>query len=107
MRLFERRLAAGGVTMFTTHGRWVAHRIEAVGERCGLTDAAAAALLVDARRTGSAHADDPGTTGYGVSLHTLGRLAEPLRVWRSIRLVAMAERAWDEHQDGIAVQRVG
>jgi hypothetical protein len=81
--------------VLTTHGDWVASRIE-TGEADYQLDAdGLQRLLAGYRETGFGYADYPWSPGYGVSLTTPKWLAAPAGLRRS----HFEPRAWDDHQD--------
>ena len=57
--------------------------------------------------TGSGYEDYPGQQGYGVSRSAPDWIVRELAEWQEARVVAFAEKACDDHQDVLAVQRPG
>ena len=54
--------------------------------------------------TGYGYADYENETGYGISLTSLDWSARLIQSMENVRLVLLSERAWDDHQDVLAVQ---
>ncbi|MCR9246397.1 MAG: class I SAM-dependent methyltransferase [bacterium] len=105
-RLLHRALAPEGVAVVTLHGRWVAHRMTQ-GYRYGLTDERVAAVLAKYEATGFGYATYQDSRDYGVSLSAPHWILREMHTWQQLRIVGFAERQWDNHQDVLAVQRIG
>jgi SAM-dependent methyltransferase len=105
LALFTRALATNGILLFTTCGRWVAHRL-AHGEPYDLDGQRSADLLADYRRTGFGYADYPDTEGYGLSVASPAWVVAGLQENQQLRLLTYTERGWDDHQDVIALARI-
>jgi SAM-dependent methyltransferase len=110
LRFCARHLAPGGLLVFTTHGEFVAGRIQSLADFYGLNGADIPALVQTYRQQGYAYLDYPEQPGYGVSLtapdwlRAQARDAAPL-----LREVYFRARGWDEHQDvfGFVKQATG
>ena len=99
-------LAAGGVLPFTTCGRRVAERLAAADPTYALPDDVCAQIIDDYRRVGFGYRDYPGAAGYGLSLSALPWVLEQALALGDCRVVLCRERAWDDHQDIVAVVKV-
>ncbi|MFO1076128.1 MAG: class I SAM-dependent methyltransferase [Planctomycetota bacterium] len=104
-RLFIRSLRPGGVAVVTFHGRWVEHLLRQ-GADYGLSRAQIDTVLDGHARTGFGYADYRDGGGYGVSLSSPAWVLAAIAPWPELRVVALAERQWDDHQDVLAVQRL-
>ena len=100
--LAARHLSAQGTLVVTSHGSFVAKRM--LSYTYGLTEDAARGLLADRQMHGYAFRAYPGGTSYGISLAS--------RAWfhdvfadGPLFLVRYWERAWDDHQDVLALRR--
>ena len=109
LRFFARQLAPGGLLLFTTHGEFVAGRIQALADFYGLNAADIPALVAAYRQRGHAYLDYPEQPGYGVSLTAPDWLRAQARAAGPLREVYFRARGWDEHQDvfGFVKQVVG
>ncbi len=105
-RVFSRSLAKGGLLVFTTLGRYAAYRIRQ-GEGYRLAPSDLPPLLERFEREGFAYAAYPGQRHYGICLASAAWVTARIVADPSWRLVACSERAWDEHQDVVACQRLG
>jgi SAM-dependent methyltransferase len=107
LALFDKLLSwlnPGGVLVFTSHGRHAA----SIGPQSGFYGIAEQWKRVksDFERSEFGYADYADTPGYGISLTQLYWWAGLIMSRPNMRLISMAERAWDGHQDVIAVQHV-
>lgn len=102
---FHSWLVPRGLLVFTTHGRYVAYRMEQ-GIDYGLQPGQRAELLAAFARDGFAYQDYPGSHGYGIALATPAFVTRLLLGGPDARLVAYGERSWDDHQDVVACQRI-
>lgn len=108
VRLLRRLLdwaTPDGLVVVTLHGR-TAVEFGASG-RVRYNEPDRWAHVVDGyRASGYGYADYLGWPGYGVSLTSLAWTARLVESWSDVRLVALSERAWDGHQDVLALQRL-
>jgi SAM-dependent methyltransferase len=112
LRLFARRLAPGGVAVFTTNGDYVARRMREEGATYDLPAAYVAAITDSYARTGQGYHDyprgqgyfdfHPEGRGYGVSLTAPAWVREQARLAGGLREVYFRERGWSGHQDVFA-----
>jgi SAM-dependent methyltransferase len=100
-RLFS-WLRPTGVLVMSFHGRFAAMRGPQFGSY-GL-EIEWSALLIELATKGFAYADYPNQKGYGISLSTLGWITSQVQRLEEARLVLLAERAWDDHQDVFGFQ---
>ncbi|MFK7743227.1 MAG: trans-aconitate 2-methyltransferase [Planctomycetota bacterium] len=105
-RMLARALAPGGVAVVTTHGRWVAYRMQQGHHTYNLNDAERAQILRDYEQRGFGYCDYGEQAGYGVSLSQPSWVLNELAQWWNLRVISLCERQWDRHQDVLAVQRV-
>lgn len=113
LRLFERVLAPGGVTVFTTHGRrtesWLRRGKTDIGlsieQMYGLTPLQTAGLIESFKRCGFAYVDYASQQGYGISVSSLSVVIQLIQRFTDLRVVACLEHGWDEHQDVVACSK--
>jgi SAM-dependent methyltransferase len=99
-------LHAGGLLVATLHGRR-AVELAATGRLTYIDSDRWATVLRGFREHGYGYAPYPGTPGYGVSLTAPAWSASLVASSPDLRLVALSERVWDDHQDALVVQRTG
>jgi SAM-dependent methyltransferase len=93
----------GGLVIATLHGR-TAVDLAASGK---MTYSASWETILEGwRRDGYGYADHPDSPGYGISLTSMAWTAALVASWPDVRLVALAERAWDHHHDVVSLQKV-
>ena len=105
-RLLVRSLQPNGVAVVTFHGRWAAYLMQQ-GKNYGLSPAETKTVLQGYAANGFGYADYSSSSGYGVSLSSPAWLMSGLQEWQQLRFVALAERQWDDHQDVLAIQKIG
>ncbi|MCA8950659.1 MAG: class I SAM-dependent methyltransferase [Planctomycetes bacterium] len=105
-QLVMRSLRPQGVAVITFHGRWSAYRMQ-TGKNYGLPRARVEQILASYAATGFGYADYENGTGYGVSLNSPAWLIGEVQAWQELRIVALCERQWDDHQDVLVVQAMG
>ena len=98
-------LTTGGVVAFTTCGRRVAERLAAEDATYALPADIGAQIIDDYRRSGFGYRDYPGATGYGLLLSSLSWALDHALALPGYRVVLCRERAWDDHQDLVAIVR--
>ena len=116
LRFFESHLAAGGVLVFSTHGRQTAEVLDA-----GWTNPAdpdvrtppfallpdeAKGVLKDFRETGFGYQKYPFHEEYGFSLSRPDWVAGRILGHPSLRLLLLTEAGWGGHQDIVACVKV-
>lgn len=104
-RLVIRSLRPGGIAVVTFHGRWAEYLLR-TGNPYSLSRDQTEALLDSHAKTGFGYVDYQGQSGYGISLSSPAWVLAAIAPWPELRVVALAERQWDDHQDVIAVQRL-
>lgn len=104
LRLFLRHVEVGGLLVLTTHGRWVAELLRSGAKHYGLAAAAVAEVLDAYRRDGFGYSGYPQSPDYGISLNSPAWLLRSVGDFESLRVVTFAERAWDTHQDVLALE---
>jgi SAM-dependent methyltransferase len=102
--LFRRSLAPAGVAVITTHGSLVADRLRAGDRNYQLGPASARAVVERYDTSGFGYGDYAWSPGYGVSVCSRAWIEEAAGE-AGLRTIHFAERAWDDHQDVIAVTR--
>jgi hypothetical protein len=102
----------GGLLVFTDHGPFVAERIRARDCVYGLDEAAIPDLLGAYDTTGFGYLDYSadvlarlGLHRYGISVCRPSWILETLEQLPDSRVMSYTERAWDNHQDSIAILR--
>jgi SAM-dependent methyltransferase len=104
-RLFRRQLAKGGLMVFTTHGDFVARRLQTRDFEYGIAADQIEKLPLDYLKTGFAFADYPGEQDYGISLTSPEWIRARIREAGDMREVFFKERCWDDHQDAFGFVR--
>jgi SAM-dependent methyltransferase len=99
LRFFARHLAPGGLLLFTTHGDFVAGRIEEMSDFYGLHRPDIPALVAAYHETGHGYLDYPEQPGYGVSLTAPAWVRAEAQSVGNLREIYFRARGWDEHQD--------
>ena len=99
--LFVDALEAGGLLLFTVHGRAIFERIRN-GWDYGLGTEALAELAAQYQRRGFGFVDYPERRGYGISVAARSWVVALLERHPALRLLAYSERGWDDHQDTVA-----
>ncbi|MBI5851313.1 MAG: class I SAM-dependent methyltransferase [Planctomycetes bacterium] len=107
LRLFLRHVEIGGLLVLTTHGRWVAELLRSGVKQYGLASPAVARVLADYRRDGFGYSGYPQSPDYGISVNSPAWLLRNAGDFESLRVVTFAERAWDAHQDVLALEVLG
>ncbi len=99
LKFFARHLVPGGLLLFTTHGEFVAGRVQELADFYGLNRADIPALVAAYRQHGHSYLDYPEQPGYGVSLTAPDWLRAQAQAADDLREVYFRARGWDEHQD--------
>jgi SAM-dependent methyltransferase len=107
LRFFHRILGHRGILLFTMHGRSCARELTAPHNRYGITQAQGNVLLHDYRRNGFGFAAYDAQTDYGISLAHPSFVTTHLLDETNWKLLGYHETGWGQHQDVIAVQKVG
>jgi len=104
LKLFRRHLTAGGVVVFTTHGDFVAHRMN---EECnyGLPREETPRVRREYATNGYGYADYSGAENYGVSATSPDWVRARVRELGGLTEVFFRERGWDDHQDVLGFVR--
>jgi SAM-dependent methyltransferase len=104
LRLFSRLLAPGGILVFTTQGRCAAARI--LKENFyGITPEQTTQVVEAYHKTGFGYHDYDWMPGYGVSLSALPWVLTTVQKQSDLRVIALQEQGWDNHQDVIGCVR--
>jgi SAM-dependent methyltransferase/ectoine hydroxylase-related dioxygenase (phytanoyl-CoA dioxygenase family) len=96
-----RHMAPGATLVMSSHGLWVAERLQSWDY--GLGPQLARAVLKEYEHTGYGYRDYPGGQGYGISLISRNWIDEAL-AGSPLRLVSYTERGWDDHQDVLVMR---
>jgi len=99
LRLFERSLRAGGLLVFSAHGREAFQRTIQETVKYGVGGRAKAAILFSYERYGFGYANYPSSKTYGHSLSRPDWVLRQLAKFPQLRVVHFAETAWDNHHD--------
>lgn len=101
--MFEKALNPGGTAVFTTHGRFVRHR---KSENIAAYNVNSAATAIEAFDNGE-HGFVPykNEQSYGFSITPASWITNEILKRPSLTLRQFSERAWDDHQDVIAIQK--
>ncbi|MDQ3918798.1 MAG: class I SAM-dependent methyltransferase [Acidobacteriota bacterium] len=106
LRLFDEHLAAGGLGVVTTHGRWVVERMRRGEENYGLEPDQLQRLLADYEQAGFGFGHYFHSPDYGISASSPAWVCARLADFPRLRLLTFHERGWDDHQDVVAFARV-
>jgi SAM-dependent methyltransferase len=104
---FARVLVPGGLLVFTTHGRRSERWLRNGTTNYGLDEGRVDDLLAAIERTGFGYVDYPGRQDYGISLSRPSYVAGQVQAHPTLRLAAILEYGWDDHQDVIACVKSG
>ena len=96
-----RHMAPGALLVVTSHGDYVADRLQSWDY--GLGAGNARIVLDEYERTGYGYCDYPGGTGYGISLIRRSWLERAL-AGSPLRMDAYLDRGWDNHQDVVVMR---
>jgi SAM-dependent methyltransferase len=102
-------VAAGGIAVFTLHGRWSIRRQAEPPPYKYMDDETFSSIAEGVSRDGFGYADYPdhrGGEGWGVSVslpHWVMRTIEPME---DVRLLDYMERGWVNHQDVLILRKV-
>ena len=96
-----RHMAPGALLVVTSHGDYVADRLQSWDY--GLGAGNARIVLDEYERTGYGYCDYPGGTGYGISLIRRSWL-ECALAGSPLRMDAYLDRGWDNHQDVVVMR---
>jgi SAM-dependent methyltransferase len=95
----------GGLVVVSLHGRAVIdNRRRKLWDY--LHDSGWRDIESDYQRLGYGYADYENQNGYGISLVALDWIVKRIMDMSRVRLVLLSERAWDNHQDMLALQIV-
>jgi hypothetical protein len=103
LNLFSLMLERDGLLFFTSHGDFVAERLERFPEFYGLSREQIEMVKLQYTKGGFGYADYRDNSGYGISLST-AEWVERLLALDSFDLAAFMPTAWDKHQDVWAVR---
>jgi hypothetical protein len=95
----------GGLIVMSFHGSYALQRQDS-GEFRYIHDEAWESIKAACAETGYGYADYEGQSGYGISVTKPSWIASTIESLSGIRLVTLAETAWDGHHDVFAVQRM-
>ena len=105
LELFSSVLSAGGVLVFSVHGRHMIELLRSRELRMGLTDERIDELLRDHDRDGFGYRDFASQDGYGVSLSSPSWISRQLEQSPGLRVLSYTERGWWGLHDTVAVLR--
>ena len=100
LKLFHRYLVPGGVLIFTTHGNFVATRVQKQEETYGLTKENISILTTSYTENGYGYADYyPKQNGYGISITSPDWIRAQIQQLGGLQEAYFEERGWDNHHD--------
>jgi SAM-dependent methyltransferase len=109
VEIFSRRLRPGGLLIFSSHGRLSYQWIVEGKHKYGLSNEQSARVLDDFERVGFGFINDTDAPSdgvkYGLSFCSPNWVLDRIIRLPEIRLVHLAEAAWDHHQDIFACVR--
>jgi SAM-dependent methyltransferase len=110
--LFYSMLLPGGLLVATTHGPFVAERIRTGACTYGVEEEHVPALLQSYSETGFGYGNyaqssltTMALTKYGISVSKPSWVCRHVERLPNVRLLAYTEKAWDNHQDCVALMR--
>ena len=98
-------LVAGGLLVFSCHGRWVADQVRGDQRWFGVQDELLRPALHAFDQTGFGHVEDPRRPGHGIALTSPAWVAGAVTATSRLRLVSLTERGWVGVQDVVSCQR--
>ena len=98
---FDSVLNDGGVLVFTTHGRYCAHRMLTKDFTYGLDSHKLRMLLQDFDHDGFGFVGYENGDNYGISLTSPSYVLSLLQKVSSLKLLLYLEKGWDSHHDVI------
>ena len=109
IKMFADNLTPGGVAVFTSHGRYVASKVNEEKFPYILSRDEFSRICDDFDRTGFGfaeytHLETP--DGSGISLTSTAWLYEKIASLKNVKIIHFSERAWGNHQDVVAIQKV-
>ena len=102
---FHERLTAHGVLVFTSHGLLSLEHLRSGEKNYGLSPAAVTHLREATVAAGFGYADYDDTPGYGISVAQPGWIRELVERETDLRVLAIHEAAWGQHQDVVVCVR--
>ena len=103
LTFFEGLLSAGGVLVFTTHGRGCVRHMQEGTLNYGIEGSRD--LLDNYHRSGFGFANYPNDMNYGISASSPSWVLSQLERLPKLRILTYIERGWDDHQDVVAAQQ--
>jgi len=107
LEFFERLLSAGGVLVFTVHGRRGIRHLREGTLNYGLGPAEVHATIAAYERSGFGYGNYPDRKNYGISMSSPSWVLSQLEQHANLRVITYIEEGWDDHQDVIATLRRG
>jgi SAM-dependent methyltransferase len=104
LKYFEDSLSVGGVMVFTTHGRFCWENLSS--HAYGLDKFGKRKTQIMYKLLGFGYSNYPTMTGYGVSIMTLKWFANYISKKDNLKLIAIHEKCWDNHQDVMIIQKI-
>ena len=98
---FNSVLNSNGVLVFTTHGRYCAHRMRTKDFTYGLDSHRLRMLLEDFDRNGFGFVSYENDDNYGISLTSPSYVLSLLQKISDLKLLIYLEKGWDSHHDVI------
>ena len=105
LRRFAERLSPHGVLVFTTHGRLALDKLQTGEKDYGLPQDAVTRLWTSAVVQGFGYVDYPDTPAYGISVSLPPWIGELIARETEVKIMAIYESAWDNHQDVVVCTR--
>lgn len=105
LKLFSRSLTEDGVVVFTTHGRWVAWRLDQRKKIYGLAEKQVPRVMKQYKRSGFGYADYGAVKGYGVSVSSPSFVMSSVEKEADLKIIHFSEKGWHNHQDVVACTR--
>ena len=101
---FEQSLNAGGIMVFTTHGRFCMDNLKQHGY--GLSRKGKNFVRLAYQFGGYGYHDYTFAKGYGISMMKAAWLMNFLDKKTNVCLIALYEKYWDNHQDVVIIQKI-
>lgn len=106
LHFFSRHLKEKGVVLFTAHGRLSFQKMNSGDYQYNLDTVGINSCLKGYQEVGYGYANYPNSSDYGISLSSPSWVVKRIESFAEFHLISFAERAWDNHQDVVAIQKI-
>lgn len=105
--LLLQNLSAGGVIVFTSHGRFVQERRSSGKWPYNIDANQYDRMIQDKENSGYGFVGYSDGGDYGISLVSQGWWEQTINSFAKSEVILLRERGWDRHQDVIAIKKLG